>query len=129
MSNARASCSSKIAMARERLLIVDDDDDLRIALADVLTDAGWIVRVAGSVEDARRVVATWEPDVVVLDYLLPDGFCDELVDALRRGPQQPFLVLVSGSNGAGEVAARHGIPHLAKPIDETQLLRALDTAA
>lgn len=56
-----------------RILIVEDDENLRLALADNLEDEGHVVRVAASIAEANAALADQDPELIVLDIMLPDG--------------------------------------------------------
>jgi DNA-binding NarL/FixJ family response regulator len=57
-----------------RVLIVDDDEAFREAIAEVLTEHGYhVVGEAGTVAEARRAVRALGPQAVLLDVNLPDG--------------------------------------------------------
>ncbi len=58
-----------MAEAGRRVLLVDDDDDVRRAVCEVLTDEGHEVREA---DNGRDALGAWEPDVIVLDLLMPE---------------------------------------------------------
>ena len=76
-----------------QLLVVDDDAELRDLLVRALERDGHVVRACGAMLAARRVLAEEKPDLVVLDYQLPDGdgiaFCREL-----RANNNPVPVLM-----------------------------------
>ena len=59
-----------------RILVVEDDELLREALAEVLADDGHEVRTATNGVDALGELEVWEPEVIVLDLMMPimDGF-------------------------------------------------------
>ncbi|WP_129788849.1 hybrid sensor histidine kinase/response regulator [Promicromonospora panici] len=85
---------------QNRVLVVEDDDDLRRVVATVLQDGGLAVTQASSVAQARDAIARGdEPDLVVLDLVLPGGSGYELVAALRRDGQlrRVPLVVYSGA--------------------------------
>jgi CheY-like chemotaxis protein len=77
-----------------RVLIVDDDTDIRLALSLSLEDAGYSVSEAATGDEAFEEALTMQPDAVLLDITMPgkDGFA-----TLRELQQQP---------------ATHGIPVL-----------------
>jgi DNA-binding NarL/FixJ family response regulator len=93
-----------------RVLIVDADRRVRESLRDlVCCEVGFdAVAAVGSVEDARTVVASAEPEVVVIDPLLPGietGL--ELLDELRAShPATRLLVMgwTGDTDGAGHAA-------------------------
>jgi DNA-binding response OmpR family regulator len=61
------------ADAAARILLVEDDDNLRLTLADVLRDEGHSVAAASDVKSAQSLLASASFDVVILDVMLPDG--------------------------------------------------------
>ncbi|MFZ5444774.1 MAG: response regulator transcription factor [Myxococcota bacterium] len=75
-----------------RVLVVEDDPNLRLALTDNLTDEGYEVAAVSTLAEARRALAT-PADVLVLDLMLPDGdgtaLCREL-----RAKASPVRVLM-----------------------------------
>lgn len=90
----------------DRVLVVENDDQLREVVATILTNGGLAVTQASSVDEARNALAGGaEPDLVVLDLLLPDGSGQQLVADLRRNGRlrQIPLVVYSGADvGADE---------------------------
>jgi two-component system, NtrC family, response regulator PilR len=56
-----------------RLLVVEDDTDVRVLMEEALVDAGYEVDVAGKVADARTLIGVRKYDLVITDGRLPDG--------------------------------------------------------
>ena len=80
---------------QNRVLVVEDDSDLRRVVATVLENGGLTVTQASSVAEARDAIARGdEPDLVVLDLILPGGSGHELVADLRRDGQLRQVPLV-----------------------------------
>lgn len=79
-----------------KLLVLEDDNDLRSALRRGLRRAGHVVDDAGTLQDARWHVEESSYDALVLDVMVPDGdgfgFCKELRDA---GVATPVLMLTA----------------------------------
>ncbi|MDT0462096.1 response regulator transcription factor [Streptomyces gibsoniae] len=79
-----------------RVLVVDDDPEVRAALEDGLTLEGFAVRGAADGHAALAAVADWEPDALVLDVMMPvvDGLavCRQL---RALGDRTPILVLTA----------------------------------
>jgi CheY-like chemotaxis protein len=78
------------------ILVVDDDDDFREALVEVLSEAGYPVDQAGDGESALRRMAAEAPGVVLLDLKMPvlDGW--GVVERMRKDPRTahiPILIL------------------------------------
>lgn len=65
-----------------RILVVEDDDNLRLPLTDVLEDEGFVVDAAATGEEGLALARERAPDVVILDIMLPgiDGYavCKQL---------------------------------------------------
>ena len=61
---------------KKRILIVDDDKTIRIGLKEILHDRGFIVETAGDGFEAGVLAIQKEPDLIILDLLMPkmDGF-------------------------------------------------------
>lgn len=98
-----AVMSSKSTSTREpgmsvNILIVDDDDSIRQLLRMVLSveDNVGEVREAADGTDALEVVATFEPDVVVLDYSMPDMDGDEAALSIRHSYPDAKIIAYSG---------------------------------
>jgi DNA-binding response OmpR family regulator len=76
-------------------LLVDDDSDAAETMAMLIANEGFTVATAGSLRDARRQIALQEPDIVLLDLMLPDGSGMELFkDAKQLSNAE--LVLITG---------------------------------
>jgi CheY-like chemotaxis protein len=78
------------------ILVVDDDDDFREALAEILTSAGYPAEQAENGEVALRRIGEEAPGVVLLDLKMPvlDGW--GVVDRMRKDPRTahiPILIL------------------------------------
>jgi len=79
---------------RARVLIVDDESTLRFAIRDYLESAGFEIHEAEDIASARRAVAEAAPDIVLLDYKLPDGTSAELIPDMKAfAPDLPIIML------------------------------------
>ena len=96
------------------VLIVDDEEDVRESLRDVVEMVGCFALMAASAEEALALLAKRRPCLVVLDLLLPGMKGGEMLEVMRREPALSRLpVLISTS--APERAPRD-VPVLSKPI-------------
>lgn len=79
-----------------RILLVEDDDHLRLTLADVLRDEGYSVAAAATVNAAESLLGSASFDVIILDVMLPDGDGYALCASLRarRGSDAGARVLM-----------------------------------
>ena len=71
-------------MADARILVLDDDELLRSIVVERLERQGHEVLAAGSVQEARRLIARVEPDFALLDVNLPDGEGTEILRELMQ---------------------------------------------
>ena len=113
-----------------RVLLVDDDDSVRRPVCQVLTDEGYEVREATNGREAMAVLGEWEPDVILLDLVMPemDGWSflaeQQAHEAFARIP----VVVMSGRyNLRGQELPAADV--LAKPFILTQLLDKLESLA
>ena len=78
-----------------RLLVVDDEPRTAELTAEVLRRAGYAVDVAGSGTEALERVRSGSPDLMLLDYEMPDMEAPEVLDSLRSGADRiPFPVII-----------------------------------
>ena len=108
-----------------RILLVEDDDELRYAYATHLTANGFVVEEGGNVAAARRSFEATRPDVAILDYRLPDGTALDLLSRFKElEPTVPIIVLTGfGSMELGVELIKGGAEQcLAKPLEPSALL-------
>ena len=112
-------------LARESVLVVDDDAGMRAFLVAALEDAGYEVRAAADGAAALAVLETWRPGAVLLDLWMPrlDGwaFCEQL--AAR--PDLDGLAIVVMSRPENLDRPLRGVrpaASLEKPFDLAELL-------
>jgi DNA-binding NtrC family response regulator len=114
-------------MLKPTVVIVDDDEDNVFVLQAALEVAGFEVKVARSVKEARTVLDGERVDALVSDYSLGDGDAVDLMTAL--GAKRPRVaVLVTGHSTPEHVARSRAAgfdAHLVKPIALDQLERVL----
>src|SRR5687768_5709087 len=114
-------------MSGERVLVVDDEPRIRRALCSALTAHGYAVTVAEDGATGLESIATWAPDAVVLDLVMPgvDGF--EVLRETRTWSKVPIIVLSARGQEADKVAAldQGADDYLTKPIGMAELLARL----
>jgi two-component system KDP operon response regulator KdpE len=93
-----------------RVLVVEDDREIRALVQASLSVEGFAVQTAASLSEAHAMLRHSPPDVIVLDLGLPDGDGVSLVEAVRKSQSTPIIV----------VSARH---------QEAQKIRLLDAGA
>jgi two-component system phosphate regulon response regulator OmpR len=112
---------------QDRILVVDDDPELRRLLADYLGDAGFAVELAADGEQMRRVMARVVPDVIVMDLMLPgtDGLA--LTREVRATSSVPILMLSARGEEIDRVVGLEvgADDYLPKPFSPRELLARL----
>jgi two-component system OmpR family response regulator len=111
-----------------RVLIADDYHPIRALLQHLLTVAGMETAVAADGEQALALVQSWNPDVVLLDWLMPGGG----LDLVRRVVDEPGfdgqVIMLSGlddprdRDAAMEAGAAR---YFTKPTDNDRLISAI----
>ncbi|MBB4682019.1 response regulator transcription factor [Crossiella cryophila] len=107
-----------------RVLVVEDDEDLRFAVAAELRAAGLTVAEAADINAADQVIRAGEPACAVFDRMLPDGDAINYVHRRRQeGWATPVLFLTSLDKLADRVAGfeHGGDDYLAKPFAVAEL--------
>jgi two-component system KDP operon response regulator KdpE len=114
-------------MANKRILLVDDDPDVRLAMHVRLKANGYDTFFASdaltSITEARK----HQPDVIILDLGLPGGDGFVVIERLKRHPSLAVIpiIVVSARDVSGnkERAIKAGAKiYLQKPVDNTELL-------
>jgi signal transduction histidine kinase/CheY-like chemotaxis protein len=114
-----------------RILLVDDNDDTRRSLSELLARRGHDVRPAEGVEAALRVAADAEFDLLISDIEMVDGTGLQLIQALRSTQPVAAIALSGlGSSDDLELSRSAGFAlHLMKPIDLPELEAAIERVA
>ena len=115
--------------SEKRVLVVEDDDDVRKMIALALDDEGFEVLTAHDGYHALRIVASGRPDVIVLDFGLPhlDGptFAEHWRTRVPPDEQVP-IVGMSGLPNGPELARQSKVNvFLPKPLDIDALVEAV----
>jgi len=107
-------------MARNKVLVIDDESGVRFGIRDFLEQQGYEIEEADSCEDARHLFRTSRPDIVIADYMLPDGTALDLLPRLKEIDSDiPLLVLTAhGSIDLAVRAIKEGAEQfLTKPLE------------
>ena len=119
-------------MTASRILVVDDEADIRGLLKEILSEEGYEVEVAADATQARSSRATQVPDLVLLDIWMPDTDGITLLRewSVTDGYDCP-VVMMSG-HGTVETAVEAtrlgAFDFVEKPLSLTKLLRTVERA-
>jgi CheY-like chemotaxis protein len=117
----------------KRLLVVDDDADMRLTLKLALELAGYAVEVAANGREALHAQRRQAADVLITDIFMPDADGFEAIDAFRKEFPRTKIVVVSGG---AQFSKRDYLPDaeligvdatLQKPFDVDTLLGLIKT--
>jgi two-component system KDP operon response regulator KdpE len=117
-------------MSGERVLVIDDEPQIRRALRTALAAHGYEVEIAADGATGLEAIATWAPDAVILDLVMPkiDGF--EVLRQTRTWSDVPVIVLSARGQEPDKVAAldQGADDYLTKPFGMAELLARLRVA-
>jgi DNA-binding NtrC family response regulator len=112
-------------MSRNKVLVVDDESAVRFGIRDFLEQHGYEIEEAESCKDAQHIFRTSRPDIVIADYMMPDGTALDLLPRLKEIDSGiPLLVLTAhGSIDLAVRAIKEGAEQfLTKPLELPTLL-------
>ena len=117
--------------ANFRLLVVDDEPDLRTLYELTLVREDYYVESAGSVAEARASLAQRDFDLLITDMRLPDGTGLELLrDIVESGRREKTIVITAygSAENAVEALKAGAYDYLTKPVDLRQFRAAVTSA-
>jgi two-component system chemotaxis response regulator CheY len=100
---------------RACVLVVDDDEDIRETLREVVEMAGCSAILAANGAEALKMLEVHRPCLIILDLLMPIMTGDQLIDVMKNAPELSGLAILVSTSAPGR--APPGIPVLPKPID------------
>lgn len=113
-----------IGMAGEKILVVDDEEEIRDLIGLYLSQNGFQVTATGNGLEAIQLAAAEKPDLIILDILLPglDGI--EVCQELRRNSSIPVLFLSCKGDEADKILGLTvgGDDYITKPFSPAELL-------
>jgi two-component system phosphate regulon response regulator PhoB len=120
-------------MTQKKILVVEDERAIREMLAFNLGRAGYEVRPAVDGREAREAIADGHPDLVLMDWMLPDVSGLELTRQLKRDPQTreiPVIMLTARVEEDDRVAGLDGgaDDYIVKPFSQRELLARIRAA-
>jgi DNA-binding NtrC family response regulator len=109
-----------------RILLVDDDVDLRFMMEHILIDAGYRVDATGSMSGAIELLESQPYDLVVADGKLPDGTGFDVADVAGKLSTKTVILTGYAFSLPGEIRERYEI--LLKPMHSHELVAAVEHA-
>lgn len=107
------------------ILVVEDDEDCRAVLQDLLELNGYRVRTCADARHAVDAARASTPALLLVDYVMPDADGGWVVRSLREAGgalARVPVILTTGSNEGRQIAEALGVRSLEKPFDVNRLL-------
>ena len=114
-----------------RVLVLEDDESLRLVISKALSRAGFEVRSTASPDTALDRMAAREADALVADVLLGrENFLDRIEELARLRPDAPVVVMSAQTTAATAIGAvkSGAFEYLPKPFDLNELVEILQRA-
>ena len=111
-----------------RVLLVEDDDDLRLTLAELLVEEGYDLTHARDGREALACIEQERPDVVVLDYMMPTMNGAEFRREQRRRPEMATIpvILMTAAGPSLDLASIQPDAVVTKPFAIPKLVAAIE---
>lgn len=107
------------------VLIIDDEKNARVNIAEYLNTKGFNVLEAGTIKEGRQLLKKGDEDVIILDVQLPDGFGPDLLPEISSLPNRPPVILITAFaevEMAVEAMKKGAHDFLVKPITDFESL-------
>jgi DNA-binding response OmpR family regulator len=113
----------------ERILVVDDDTDVRALMTTFLSEMGYVVHEADHGDAALAMQGAVNPHLMIIDFAMPGSNGAEVVKAARAAQPSLAVLFVSGyADSAALEAAMGSAPLLRKPFRPAELAHAVRSA-
>lgn len=93
----------------KQILLVEDEQDIREAMAEALTDAGFAVETAGNGVEGLQKATTLHPDLILLDIVMPEMDGHEMLKKLREDSwgKHARVIMLTSMDSATNVATAY----------------------
>jgi DNA-binding NtrC family response regulator len=119
-------------MSAAKILVVDDEADIRDLLQEILREEGYDVEVAADAGRARAARLAAEPDLVLLDIWMPGSDGISLLREWRDNDELSFPVVMMSGHGTVDTAVEAtrlgAFDYVEKPLSLTKLLHTVERA-
>ncbi len=120
------------SMSQEKVLIVEDEENERTGLAELVSSWGYAAETARDGQEGYEKVTSWSPHIVITDLKMPRLGGLELLEKISGDSQSMAVIVVTaqGSIDSAVQAMRIGAyDYIAKPIDTSRLRTILQNAS
>src|SRR3954452_10846785 len=130
---AKANClNNEYQMDQSRVLIVEDEENERTGLGEIMTSWGYIAATAVDGQEGYEKVSTWSPSIVITDLKMPRMGGLELLEKISGDSRTVAVIVVTaqGTIDSAVQAMRMGAyDYITKPIDTNRLRTILQNAS
>ena len=105
------------------IMVVDDESDIRDAVKTVLEAEGYTVVAAVSADDALRQEAISNPDLILMDIMMPGTPVGEIIPKLRSKVAYLSVVRTSEAEKENLMKSKNIVDFIQKPFDVEELIR------
>jgi len=127
----RAAARAPAPPVEGRILVVDDDPEVRVMLVEFCAEQDWEARGASDGSAGVRVIREWAPDVVLLDITMPGLSGVGALPAIFAVAPSARVIMVGGAEDV-ELSRRSlalgAFDYVTKPVDHAYLKRSIETA-
>lgn len=107
------------------ILVVEDDKGIRTFLKDLLVEERFSVKTAADGTSARSAIEKYNPDLVILDLMLPDITGDSLCAEIKKDNPDTIVIMLTAKDSTSDVVAglkKGADDYIKKPFDIEELL-------
>ncbi len=124
------SMNKSVVEPAKKILVVDDDPEVREGITDILEAEGFLVFTSGDVADALAQAEEFQPDLILCDVIMPIMSGYDLLEKCKQNPNLALVPFIFLTAHADKEIWRHSMElgaddYLTKPIDRKDLLGAI----
>ncbi len=116
---------------KRKVLVADDEPNIVTALEFLLRRAGYDVRAAGNGDETLELVENWQPDVVLMDIMMPVKSGYEVCQRMRERAEWNHIKIVMVSAKGREAEVNKGLSlgadlYVTKPFSTQELIEQIN---
>jgi CheY-like chemotaxis protein len=118
-------------MVKKKILLVDDEKNLRILVKEVLSEGGYTVRTVASGVECLKKLKTFRPDLIIMDMMMPKMSGYDTIKEIRKDPKNDDIRIVVLTVSKVAEAAKFQLSkynvsdYINKPFDNEELIKRL----